>query len=188
MWGSLVLSAAPVHSQLLSCLPPSPAFPLVLGQCSHGGARCCSSCAGRRKAAWGPMEQVHASTALACSQWLPSSSVCPSTSWSCLKAAAGTSSWPKVQGPRVPAHWFPKQAAALILGALSPPAAHHPLPGEGRLETAGTPWQPGAGLGGAWPPPQWQAGMCRFPPLSALPPACFSFKQPDKYFTPDWVV
>lgn len=75
------------------------------------------------------MEQVHASTALACSQWLPSSPVCPSTSWSCLKAAAGTSSWPKVQGPCVPAHWFPKQAAALIGGAPSPPATHIPSQG-----------------------------------------------------------
>lgn len=63
-------------------------------------------------------------------------------------------------------------------------------PREGCLELPGLPQQPGWGSAGPWPLPQWQPWVCYFLPVfvhfsppPAQPPAWFSFKQPDKYFT-----
>lgn len=146
-------------------LPP-PGFEAAFAWGMQGG--------GRQRGA--DVKPVHASTAPTGSQCLPSSPVRPSTSWSCLKAAAGTGLWLKVQGPPCPCSlgtsWL--QAAAFTLCVPTHSAAHRPLPkargtpgtpGEGCLETPEMPWQPGAGPGGMMAPTQWRAGTCHFLPV-----------------------
>lgn len=109
-----------------------------------------------------------------------------------LKAAAGSSSQPKVQGLLLSGNKLAASSSPhpecpdLFCGTLSPSRGvrdgEDPL---GRLESPGPPWQPGHG-----PQPSVRQGhatsfpcLCaRSPPL--CPPASLCVRQPDKYFTP----